>query len=58
MDRRRVKTIFTKPTQNRLMEQQFGKGVNTTLVRDFFEDRMEVAMYVNDVTANSVFLRK
>jgi len=58
MDRRRVKTIYTMPSRNRLVEEQMGNKVNTTLVRDFFEERMDVAMYVNDVIATSVFYRK
>jgi hypothetical protein len=57
MDGRRIKTIFTRPSTNRLGEEQVGDTVNTTLVRDFFRDRMEVTMYVNKVSASSVFKR-
>ena len=57
MDGRSIKTIFTRPSWNRLVEEQVGDTVNTTLVRDFFRDRMEVTMYVNNVTASSVFKR-
>ena len=57
MDGRRIKTIFSRPSYNRLIEEQVGDTVNTTLVRDFFRDRMEVTMYVNNVTASSVFKR-
>merc|ERR1711892_124956 len=58
MDRRRIKTIYTIPSRNRLVEEQMGSKVNTTLIRDFFGDRMDVNMYVNDVIATSVFYRK
>ena len=55
MDGRSIKTTFTRPSWNRLVEEQVGDTVNTTLIRDFFMDRMEVTMYVNNVTASSVF---
>ena len=57
MDGRSIKTVFTRPSWNRLVEDQVGETVNTTLVRDFFKDRMEVTMYVNNVTASSIFKR-
>jgi hypothetical protein len=57
MDGRSIKTIFTRPGKNRLVEVQVGDTVNTTLVRDFFRDRMEVTMNVNNVLASSVFKR-
>ena len=57
MDGRSIKTMFTMPSQNRLVEEQIGETVNTTLVRDFFKDRIEVTMHVNNVTASSVFKR-
>ena len=57
MDERRIKTIFTRPSGNRLVEEQMGDMVKTTIVRDFFKDRMEATMRVNHVTASSVFRR-
>ena len=57
MDGRSIKTEFTMPSQNRLVEEQVGSVVNTTLVRDFFSDKIKVTMYVNNVTALSVFKR-
>ena len=43
--------------RNRIVEEQVGESVNTTIVREFFKDRMEVTMAVNNVTASSVFKR-
>ena len=57
MDGRSIKTVFTRPSWNRLVEEQVGDKVKTTLVRDFFRDRMEVTMFVNNVLASSVFKR-
>ena len=58
MDGRQIKTEFSMDEDsNQLVEVQIGESVNTTLIRKFFEDRMEVIMTVNNVTANSVFRR-
>ena len=57
MDGRSINTVFTRPSWNRLVEVQVGDMVNTTLVRDFFQDRMEVTMQVNNVSASSIFRR-
>jgi len=58
MDGRRIKSLFSRTGQNRLVEFQVGESVNTTLVRDFYRDRLEVKMSVNNVTASSLFIRK
>ena len=57
IDGRSIKTMFTMPSQNRLVEEQVGGLVNTTLVRDFFSDKIKVTIYVNNITASSVFKR-
>ena len=57
MDGREIKTTFSSPTPNTLVEFQMSDTVNTTLVRNFFHDRMEVIMNVNDVNATSLFKR-
>ena len=57
MDGRNIKTVFTQSGRNRIVEEQAGESVNTTIVREFFKDRMEVTMVVNNVTASSVFKR-
>ena len=58
MDGRQIKTEFDMDEDsNQLVEVQIGESVNTTLIRKFFEDRMEVIMTVNNVTASSVFRR-
>merc|ERR1711874_488976 len=57
MDGRTIRTVFTRPAWNRIVEEQVGETVNTTIIRDFFKDRMEVSMAVNNVNATSVFIR-
>ena len=57
MDGRNIKTVYTQLGRNRIVEEQAGESVNTTIIRDFFKDRMEVTMAVNNVTASSVFRR-
>jgi len=57
MDGRNIKTVYTQLGRNRIVEEQAGESVNTTIIRDFFKDRMEVTMAVNNVTASSVFKR-
>ena len=57
MDGREIKTTFSSPSPNTLVEFQMSDTVNTTLVRHFFHDRMEVVMNVNDVNATSLFKR-
>ena len=57
MDGRKIKSLFQR-TGNRLVEWQVGEGVNTTLVRDFYRDRLVVNMMVNNVNASSLFMRK
>ena len=58
MDGRNIKSFFTQTGPNQLVELQVGETVNTTLVRDFYRDRLVVNMTVNNVTASSLFLRK
>ena len=58
MDGRNIKSFFTQTGPNQLVELQVGETVNTTLVRDFYRDRLVVNMTVNNVTAFSLFLRK
>ena len=58
MDGRKIKTVFTQLDKNRIVEEQVGETVNTTIIRDFFKDRMEVTLAVNNVTASSVFKKK
>lgn len=57
MDGRRIMTMFTRPTVDTLVELQMSDKVNTTLVRQFYNDRMEVTMRVNNVVATSLFKR-
>jgi len=57
MDGRNIKTVFTQLGRNRIVEEQVGENVNTTIIREFLKDRMEVTMAVNNVTASSVFKR-
>merc|ERR1719347_933800 len=57
LDGREVVSIFLKGGPGVLIEEQLGAGVNTTLVRTFHTDRMEVFMTVNHVEASSVFTR-
>ena len=58
MDGRTIKSLFTQTGPNRLVELQVGDTVNTTLVRDFYLDRLVVNMTVNNDTASSLFMRK
>ena len=58
MDGREIQSIFFVPGHNILEELQMGDGVNTTLTRQFYYDRMEVHMRVNDVNATSIFKRR
>ena len=58
MDGRNIKTKFHHNGDlNNLVEFQMSDGVNTTLTRQFFADRMEVYMNVNSVNASSLFRR-
>jgi len=57
MDGRNIKSLFQR-TGNRLVEWQVGETVNTTLVREFYRDRLVVNMMVNNVNASSLFIRK
>ena len=58
MDGRNIKTKFHHDGDiNTLVEFQMSDGVNTTLTRQFFADRMEVYMNVNSVNASSLFRR-
>ena len=59
MDGRNIKTKFhyNNGDRNTLVEFQMSDGVNTTLTRQFFADRMEVYMNVNAVNASSLFRR-
>lgn len=57
MDGRNIRSLFQR-TGNRLVEWQVGETVNTTLVRDFYRDRLVVNMMVNNVNASSLFIRK
>ena len=58
MDGRKIKSLFKRTGRNRLVEWQVAETVNTTLVREFYRDRLVVNMMVNNVTASSLFLRK
>ena len=58
MDGRDIKCLFSRSGKNRLVELQVGETVNTTLIRDFYRDRLVVSMTVNNVTASSLFMRK
>ena len=57
LDGRRVASTFTQGEGNQLVEEQVGMRGSTRLVRTFHQDRMEVTMQANLVTANSVFRR-
>ena len=73
MDGREVRSKFSQEVANQLEEEQVekllleifvstlinqtGEGKTTFLVRTFYEDRMEVNMRVNQVSASSVFRR-
>jgi len=62
VDGRRVTRLFTRipESKNRLVEEQTsckGGYKNTTVVRSFFPDKMEVNMWVGEVRASSVFRR-
>ena len=57
MDGRSIKSIFVNDLPNRLTEVQYGATVNTTLVRDFSQDRMKVTLIANDVVSTSSFRR-
>ena len=58
MDGRSIKLLFTMTGHNTLVEFQVGDSVNTTLVRQFYRDRLVVNMSANNVTASSLFRRK
>ena len=58
MDGRKIKSLFRRTGRNRLVEWQVGEAVNTTLVREFYRDRLVVSMMVNNVNASSLFIRK
>merc|ERR1711988_1074025 len=58
MDGRSIKSLFTMTGHNTLVEYQVGDSVNTTLVRQFYRDRLVVNMSANNVTASSLFRRK
>ena len=57
LDGRSVKTMFIKQ-DSRLIEQQFGVRVNTTIIWDFYPNRLELRMSANNVTAKSEFRKQ
>ena len=57
MDGRYIRSKFSVPDTNTLVEFQMEDSVNTTISRYFYSDRMEVRMNVNNVNASSLFKR-
>lgn len=57
MDGRYIRSMFSTPDTNTLVEFQMEDSVNTTISRYFYSDRMEVRMNVNNVNASSLFKR-
>lgn len=56
MDGRSTISIFNIQDENTLIEHQIG-DVNTTLIREFDEQKMTVTLLVNEVKASSIFPR-
>ena len=57
MDGRNIRSVFSVADSNTLTEFQIGESVNSTLIRYFYNNRMEVHMIANDVRASSIFKR-
>ena len=57
MDIREVTSIFTLIKKNTVLEEQRGESANTTIIRNFNRDRMDMVMEVNGIVAKSVFRR-
>ena len=57
MDVREVNSIFMLVNLNIVKEEQSGKSANTTIIRNFYRDRMDIIMDVNGIVAKSVFMR-
>ena len=57
MDIREVTSTFTLIKKNTVLEEQRGESANTTIIRNFYRDRMDMVMEVNGIVAKSVFRR-
>ena len=60
LDGRKVNMIVTQPSQNRWFEKQknVNTGKETTIIRDFFPDRMMVNLSVGAIKSFSTFVRR
>ena len=60
LDGRKVNMIVTQPSQNRWLEKQknVNTGKETTIIRDFFPDRMMVNLSVGAIKSFSTFVRR
>ena len=59
MDGRQISFSISLSASNQWTEIQTGSNnLVTTIRRNFYEDRMEVLLQVNDVTASSIFKRR
>ena len=60
LDGRKVNMIVTEQSQNRWVEKQknLDTGKETTIVRDFFPDRMMVNLSIGAVKSFSTFVRR
>ena len=57
LDGRKTRNIYTWTPPNILTEFSMGAGVNSTIVRRFYEQGIDLAMEAEGVTAKSVFSR-
>ena len=60
LDGRKVNMIVTQNSQNRWLEKQknLNTGKETTIIRDFFPDRMMVNLTAGAVKSFSTFVRR
>jgi len=59
MDGRRIKMVVTQPGSNQWKEVQSSleTGKETTLIRNFLYDKMEIEMFVGNIKSSSTFIR-
>ena len=59
MDGRGVKFVMTQQKSNQWIEIQNGDNNKTTIItRNFLQDRMQIDLFIDNVTATSIFKRR
>merc|ERR1712243_143971 len=54
-DGRKVKSTITKEGNNKLIHKQVGDKKNTTLVREFTNDKMTMTLTVDDIVCTRIY---